>query len=153
MEEAKLLSEDCLPSIFALVSLLENVDEMTKVASGADVAFSFDEALMTTTMTSKGSSSDLGSELESNGSGLENEPGKSDRKNESSRYKKSDFRVREENEKIRKRFLQKLDQPEYKKMLEHRKTLPAWNERNRIVDVLDNAQVVVISGMTGCGKR
>ena len=67
MEEAKLLSEDCLPSIFALVSLLENVDEMNKVASGADVAFSFDEALMTSTMTSKGSSSDLGAAPEAAG--------------------------------------------------------------------------------------
>jgi HrpA-like RNA helicase len=38
-------------------------------------------------------------------------------------------------------------------MLEQRKQLPAWGERERILQVLEKSQVVVISGMTGCGKR
>jgi HrpA-like RNA helicase len=46
-----------------------------------------------------------------------------------------------------------MPQAEYKKMCEGRQQLPAWNERQRIVQVLEQSQVVVISGMTGCGKR
>lgn len=37
-------------------------------------------------------------------------------------------------------------------MLEKRKTLPAWQEKENILDVLGQCQVLVISGMTGCGK-
>jgi ATP-dependent RNA helicase DHX57 len=38
-------------------------------------------------------------------------------------------------------------------MMDQRQQLPAWNERERIIRVLESSQVVVISGMTGCGKR
>lgn len=34
-------------------------------------------------------------------------------------------------------------------MLEQRKKLPAWNEKEKILDLLDECQVLVISGMTG----
>ena len=37
-------------------------------------------------------------------------------------------------------------------MLETRQSLPAWNEQDKILKLLDNHQVLVISGMTGCGK-
>lgn len=37
----------------------------------------------------------------------------------------------------------------YSSMLEQRKNLPAWQEKEHILDALDQCQVLVISGMTG----
>lgn len=37
-------------------------------------------------------------------------------------------------------------------MMKVRRRLPAWNERDRIISLLRRNQVVVISGMMGCGK-
>lgn len=155
MQEAKLLAQDCLPSIFALVSLLENQSEMDLVAKGPDVPFSFDEAFLPSSTKSSVDKNKSSSNLDGIGSSLDNgEAVKSeDRKSGSDRPKKSEFKIREENEKIRKRFFQKVDQAEYRKMLDQRQQLPAWNERHTIIEAVESAQVVVISGMTGCGKR
>lgn len=37
----------------------------------------------------------------------------------------------------------------FKSMLEQRRNLPAWQERENILDLLDHCQVLVVSGMTG----
>ncbi|WJX21302.1 RNA helicase [Trifolium repens] len=42
--------------------------------------------------------------------------------------------------------------PEGRKMLEFRRNLPAYKERETILSVISKNQVVVISGETGCGK-
>lgn len=34
-------------------------------------------------------------------------------------------------------------------MLEQRRKLPAWQEKENILDLLDRCQVLVVSGMTG----
>ena len=34
-------------------------------------------------------------------------------------------------------------------MLEQRRKLPAWNEKENILDLLERCQVLVVSGMTG----
>lgn len=34
-------------------------------------------------------------------------------------------------------------------MLEQRRRLPAWQEKEKILDLLDQCQVLVVSGMTG----
>lgn len=34
-------------------------------------------------------------------------------------------------------------------MLEQRRQLPAWQERDNILDTLERSQVLVVSGMTG----
>ena len=57
--------------------------------------------------------------------------------------------MRFDNEKIIERFKKKVPN---KTMLETRKGLPAWNEQENILKALDNHQVLVVSGMTGCGK-
>ena len=54
-----------------------------------------------------------------------------------------------DNYKILERFQKKTIND---KMLEIRKALPAWKEKDSIVQALKNHQVLVISGMTGCGK-
>ncbi|XP_057710392.1 putative ATP-dependent RNA helicase DHX57 [Corythoichthys intestinalis] len=60
--------------------------------------------------------------------------------------------VLKENGKLCRDFDKKQSSKRFKSMLEQRTKLPAWNERDNILDVLNNCQVLVISGMTGCGK-
>ncbi|GAB2218910.1 hypothetical protein Drorol1_Dr00002143, partial [Drosera rotundifolia] len=44
------------------------------------------------------------------------------------------------------------ESPEGRRMLEFRKSLPAFNEKERLLQAIAKNQVVVISGETGCGK-
>ncbi|KAI9120122.1 hypothetical protein K1719_008770 [Acacia pycnantha] len=60
---------------------------------------------------------------------------------------------------LRRRSLQMRDQqtnwqesPEGRRMLEFRRSLPAYKEKEAIFSAISNNQVVIISGETGCGK-
>ncbi|CAI0431841.1 unnamed protein product [Linum tenue] len=60
---------------------------------------------------------------------------------------------------LRRRSQQLYDQqlswqgsPEGRKMMQFRKSLPAYNEKNAILTAVSENQVVIISGETGCGK-
>lgn len=44
------------------------------------------------------------------------------------------------------------DSPEGQKMLEFRKSLPAYKERDILLKAISENQVIVVSGETGCGK-
>ncbi|XP_022725158.1 DExH-box ATP-dependent RNA helicase DExH3-like isoform X2 [Durio zibethinus] len=44
------------------------------------------------------------------------------------------------------------ESPEGKKMLEFRRSLPAYKERDALLNAISQNQVVVVSGETGCGK-
>ncbi|KAM4570366.1 putative ATP-dependent RNA helicase DHX57 isoform 2-T2 [Odontesthes bonariensis] len=58
----------------------------------------------------------------------------------------------QENGKLCREFRRKQSSRRFRSMLEQRRNLPAWKEKENILDVLDSSQVLVISGMTGCGK-
>uniref|UniRef100_A0A3Q3IX66 Putative ATP-dependent RNA helicase DHX57 n=1 Tax=Monopterus albus TaxID=43700 RepID=A0A3Q3IX66_MONAL len=58
----------------------------------------------------------------------------------------------QENGKLCREFQKKQSSRRFQSMLEQRKNLPAWQEKENILDRLDRCQVLVISGMTGCGK-
>ncbi|XP_010551147.1 PREDICTED: DExH-box ATP-dependent RNA helicase DExH3 [Tarenaya hassleriana] len=45
-----------------------------------------------------------------------------------------------------------LDSPEGQKMLEFRKTLPSYKEKDALLKAISENQVIVVSGETGCGK-
>lgn len=49
-------------------------------------------------------------------------------------------------------FSQKQLNPKYRSMVSNRKLLPAWKLKNDILNTIQTAQVIVISGETGCGK-
>ncbi|KAI5642107.1 helicase associated domain (HA2) domain-containing protein [Phthorimaea operculella] len=40
----------------------------------------------------------------------------------------------------------------YKQMMDFRRKLPAYKKRAELIDIIENNQVIVISGETGCGK-
>ncbi|KAG8005681.1 DExH-box ATP-dependent RNA helicase DExH1 [Nibea albiflora] len=58
----------------------------------------------------------------------------------------------QENNKLRREFQRKQSSRRFESMLEQRRRLPAWQEKEKILDLLDQCQVLVVSGMTGCGK-
>uniref|UniRef100_A0A4W6FQP7 Putative ATP-dependent RNA helicase DHX57 n=1 Tax=Lates calcarifer TaxID=8187 RepID=A0A4W6FQP7_LATCA len=58
----------------------------------------------------------------------------------------------QENGKLCREFMRKKSSRRFRSMLEQRKNLPAWQEKENILDLLERCQVLVISGMTGCGK-
>ncbi|XP_074944556.1 putative ATP-dependent RNA helicase DHX57 isoform X1 [Phalacrocorax aristotelis] len=57
-----------------------------------------------------------------------------------------------ENVKICRQFRLKKSSRHFQSMLYERQKLPAWQERETILDLLKRHQVLVVSGMTGCGK-
>ncbi|NXW30643.1 DEXH1 helicase, partial [Phaetusa simplex] len=57
-----------------------------------------------------------------------------------------------ENVKICAQFRLKKSSRHFQSMLYERQKLPAWQERETILDLLKSHQVLVVSGMTGCGK-
>lgn len=50
------------------------------------------------------------------------------------------------------KFLERKEKRNYQSMMKVRQSLPAWMKSNEILTALENSQVVVISGETGCGK-
>ncbi|XP_075811962.1 putative ATP-dependent RNA helicase DHX57 isoform X2 [Microtus pennsylvanicus] len=70
-------------------------------------------------------------------------------------YKKYEWPAKSvyaENSRICKQFRLKQMSRQFYSILQERRTLPAWEERETILKLLSKHQVVVISGMTGCGK-
>ncbi|XP_071780554.1 putative ATP-dependent RNA helicase DHX57 [Centroberyx gerrardi] len=58
----------------------------------------------------------------------------------------------QENGKLCQEFRRKKSSRRFGSMLQQRQKLPAWQERDNVLDLLDQCQVLVVSGMTGCGK-
>ncbi|XP_039513078.1 putative ATP-dependent RNA helicase DHX57 isoform X2 [Pimephales promelas] len=60
--------------------------------------------------------------------------------------------IQQENKKLCREFKRKQSSRRYTSMQEQRQKLPAWQKKDVILECLDKNQVLVISGMTGCGK-
>ncbi|KAM6179571.1 putative ATP-dependent RNA helicase DHX57 [Erethizon dorsatum] len=83
---------------------------------------------------------------------VENESYVNLKKKISKRYDWQAKSVHAENSKICKQFQMKQASRQFQSVLQERQSLPAWEERETILKLLSKHQVVVISGMTGCGK-
>uniref|UniRef100_A0A6J0TQ65 RNA helicase n=1 Tax=Pogona vitticeps TaxID=103695 RepID=A0A6J0TQ65_9SAUR len=68
------------------------------------------------------------------------------------KYSSSTEPVSKENSKICKQFSIKKSSRRYQAMLQERQKLPAWEKKETILRLLKKHQVLVVSGMTGCGK-
>ncbi|XP_035667918.1 putative ATP-dependent RNA helicase DHX57 [Branchiostoma floridae] len=166
-QEAQSLAESHSPAVFSLVSVLEDEDEMWKLILGKPHRFSLQEPVISARGASKGlstgnvtppsvedeESSDLpegsSSEEETNGEDVKTAVVRS---NKFVRPVKDLHVVRSENRKLKDRFKKKQTTSAYRSMLGERKKLPAWNEQDNILKALKDNQVLVVSGMTGCGK-
>uniref|UniRef100_A0AAR2IMG4 Putative ATP-dependent RNA helicase DHX57 n=1 Tax=Pygocentrus nattereri TaxID=42514 RepID=A0AAR2IMG4_PYGNA len=60
--------------------------------------------------------------------------------------------ILKENRKLCREFTRKSSSRRYSSMQQQRCKLPVWEEKENILRSLDKNQVLVISGMTGCGK-
>ncbi|KAK7896352.1 hypothetical protein WMY93_021677 [Mugilogobius chulae] len=58
----------------------------------------------------------------------------------------------QENSKLCNDYPKKKSSRRFRAMLEQRMNLPAWQEKDTILAQLEGCQVLVVSGMTGCGK-
>ncbi|KAM9600930.1 putative ATP-dependent RNA helicase DHX57 isoform 2-T3 [Trichechus inunguis] len=83
---------------------------------------------------------------------VENESYVNLKKKISKRYDWQAKSVHDENAKICKQFRIKQASRQFQSILQERQSLPAWEERETILKLLSKHQVLVISGMTGCGK-
>ncbi|KAI4874272.1 hypothetical protein NFI96_028451, partial [Prochilodus magdalenae] len=69
--------------------------------------------------------------------------------------KKAEIRTEEvlqENKKLYREFKRKPSSRRYSSMQQQRCKLPVWEEKKNILETLAKNQVLVVSGMTGCGK-
>lgn len=55
-------------------------------------------------------------------------------------------------EKMAKLWFSKSSSPMYREMLKSRETLPIWNFKHQLLKVIEDNQVVIVCGETGCGK-
>ncbi|XP_053567900.1 putative ATP-dependent RNA helicase DHX57 [Bombina bombina] len=91
-------------------------------------------------------------ELEAEDVIVENESYVNLRKKLSKKYNWNPKSLCAENAKICKHFQTKKSTRNYQSMLQERLKLPAWQKQDTILQLLMKHQVLVISGMTGCGK-
>ncbi|KAK5607125.1 hypothetical protein CRENBAI_007306 [Crenichthys baileyi] len=74
------------------------------------------------------------------------------RKKMESKHSQKVENLLQDNSKLCREFQRKQSSRRFKSMLEQRRSLPAWQEKDNILDELNSCQVLVVSGMTGCGK-
>ncbi|KAJ1154417.1 hypothetical protein NDU88_007169 [Pleurodeles waltl] len=180
------MAERCEPVVYALMTYLEDEDEITRLLTKTHHKYSVPPPLIT--LSSVGASSDRAStvvrkpvpqeaplisnqhsevikevmffpeedddadEVESEDVIVENESYVNLKKKLSRKYNWQPKSVLAENLKICKHFRLKQGSRSYQSMWEERRNLPAWQKREIILDLLTKHQVLVVSGMTGCGK-
>ncbi|KAM8884775.1 putative ATP-dependent RNA helicase DHX57 isoform 1-T2 [Synchiropus picturatus] len=91
-------------------------------------------------------------EEEDNAIVVENESYVNLRKKMANKHSMKMDNILQENGKLCREFRRKQTSRSFRSMLEQRTKLPAWSEQDNILDLLQSSQVLVVSGMTGCGK-
>uniref|UniRef100_A0A0K2UZ34 Putative ATP-dependent RNA helicase DHX57 n=1 Tax=Lepeophtheirus salmonis TaxID=72036 RepID=A0A0K2UZ34_LEPSM len=141
MKEAK-GSYAGMPVVFSLVGLLEDSLQIGKIIKGPDNPYSFNPELTENCPLVDGIPNlRLSEDVKSNSTS------RNTNKNGGSSYND----VQGVNHRLRQRY-QDNPRSESDPMLCYRKQLPAWNDKDRILNLLKEHPVVVVSGMTGCGK-
>ena len=152
MQEAKIMANQEAPSVFALVSLLENEDEIHTAIQGPEISFSFAPELVPGHVKKIEYANQIDSKLKSLNVDEMNtatdDIGQHSNKSQAER-KFLNKNILAENIILRERLKSRLEVP---KLMKVRQKLPAWSEQNYIMNEINHNQVVVISGMTGCGK-
>ncbi|XP_053608601.1 putative ATP-dependent RNA helicase DHX57 isoform X2 [Plodia interpunctella] len=142
LDEAKILAQDGIPSIYSLVEALNNEEEILNFIQ-------FD------TRTFPDTTDALFPQLIVNSNDLSKEKLPSHYKKGENRNNRSSINFEEvlkDNKEIAKRWLEKRENNRYNKMMAGRRKLPAWKKKEDILNAIKKSQVVVISGETGCGK-
>ena len=146
MEESKICAKDGAPSTFSIVSILEDVAEIDRVLNGGEhkLCLPVPEGNIT------GGQEDERSVSGSNGDALFSALQRPS--NTEDRTKAKHKQMLLTNRKMKSSYMKKLVSGEVGKFDKARQGLPAWKEKDNIISLLRKSQVVVVSGMTGCGK-
>ncbi|XP_050477291.1 putative ATP-dependent RNA helicase DHX57 [Bombus huntii] len=139
-EEALSISAYGTPSIFSIISLLENEYDIKRYLVENKEQFLDQSELLFRRHIENEDETNVATHYEL---------GSIHRKN---RNNISWERILKEDDLIEKNFKEKLTNPRYNKMIEIRERLPAWSKMYEILDVIHKNQVIIISGETGCGK-
>jgi len=153
MMESKAMAEDGQPSVFAVVSVLENFAELDEIIRGPTSKFSLPKP-PTSDFPQKVVKNKVYEEKLSGSDALMQSLGRPEKikQEEWQKEREKERRTRDDNERLIKRFQQVKVSGEDNHMMKTRQSLPAWKEQENIVKLVRDHQVVVISGMTGCGK-
>ncbi|KAK3704919.1 hypothetical protein QZH41_016746 [Actinostola sp. cb2023] len=145
-KEAQEMSESCTPVVFSVMGILEDSEKiLTYAAKLPPSAFSKPERANTVTEP-------VHLPVETN-TKIDLKVPQMSRNSESNSSKEMKIKEKEAlNRKLKLQFDKQKTLPSYKSMLEDRIKLPAWNSKDDIISSLKSHQVLVISGMTGCGK-
>ena len=144
MEESTNCAKDGTPAAFSIVSILEDVAEMDRTLNtSAEHRLCLPVPEGNVTMGQEERSS-------SNGDALFSALQKPLVTEERTKAKQKQMLLI--NRKMKSSYMKKLISGEVGQFDKVRKELPAWKEKDNIISLLANAQVIVVSGMTGCGK-
>ncbi|XP_017789958.1 PREDICTED: putative ATP-dependent RNA helicase DHX57 [Habropoda laboriosa] len=138
--EALSLSEDGIPYIFSIISLLENEYEMKEYLVENKEQFLDQNELLFQKQSESESETTIATHYELGSihrKKMNNVPWEE---------------VLKEDDLIERNFKEKQTNPRYKKMKKIRKVLPAWSKMSEILEIICKNQVTIISGETGCGK-
>ncbi|XP_053978482.1 putative ATP-dependent RNA helicase DHX57 [Hylaeus volcanicus] len=139
-DEAQSISKDGTPSIFSVISLLENELEIKGYLEVNKEQFLDQNELL----FPKESVTDDGTDTATH-----HELGSITRKY---RDNMTWEEVSKTDDLIHENFKEKQKNPKYKRMKDVRKKLPAWPKMDNILEIVHENQVTIISGETGCGK-
>uniref|UniRef100_A0A8D0FNL5 Putative ATP-dependent RNA helicase DHX57 n=1 Tax=Strix occidentalis caurina TaxID=311401 RepID=A0A8D0FNL5_STROC len=165
--KALIAAESNEPVVYTLVTCLEDESEISELLKNTHHKYSVPPMSLLATPSVKlqtkstSGSSQMSEEEEVAEEEEEDEPDQVVVENESyvnlkkklsKRYDVQAKSLYNENVKICTQFRLKKSSRHFQSMLYERQKLPAWQERETILDLLETHQVLVVSGMTGCGK-
>ncbi|XP_039595001.1 putative ATP-dependent RNA helicase DHX57 [Polypterus senegalus] len=178
--EALVAAETGGPAVFTLISCLENEAKITELLSIAHHTFSVPPPVLPCSLSTKtrstkcnNPSSEISTrsvsqplevkqdfeledeedaEEETQTVPVENESYVNFKKKLTKKFEWRPESVELENAKLCRQFRSKQSSRRFLSMLQERQKLPAWQEREAILEMLSKNQVLVVSGMTGCGK-
>ncbi|XP_070503518.1 putative ATP-dependent RNA helicase DHX57 [Chironomus tepperi] len=149
IDESRELAKDQIPSIYSVVDLLKNEEEILNFLKKADSFYTYPSCDISIFDYDPDNLNGNSNDSEDEDLPTHYEMGKVDKFDKQAL---SDDEILKENLKLVKRYNEKLNTPAYKKMLDGRKNLPTWSMRNEILRVIRENQVCIISGETGSGK-
>lgn len=139
-KEAEYMAQNEIPSVYSVINLLENEEEITNYLKTTKVNFLlpceklFPVKKIVEDKVMKPSHYQKGTTI----------------KNSNNVLKRED--MLRENNNLAKNFQSKLSDPKYQEMLKCRSALPTHNLKETILNTIKTSQVTVICGETGCGK-
>lgn len=129
LEEAKILAQDGIPSIYSLVELLNNEEDIINYIQFATCTFpEHTDALCPQLIENDGESEKKPSHYKKG-------------QNKDHRTKLNFDNVLKENKEIAQSWLATKDNNKYSKMMSGRRKLPAWQKRKQILDTIKKSQV------------